>query len=132
VETDGWEFIATAHPADWIDLSGNFTHQAATDKVTGQQLVRVPANLASLHVTTYPMDDLSIGGSVTYNDRESEPFGASDNEDWIRVDLRSAYQLNETVELFGRVENLFDEQYQDLNGYGTPGLSGFLGVRVKG
>ena len=132
VETDGWEFIATAHPADWIDLSGNFPHQAATDKVTGQQLVRVPANLASLHVTTYPMDDLSIGGSVTYNDRESEPFGASDNEDWIRVDLRSAYQLNETVELFGRVENLFDEQYQDLNGYGTPGLSGFLGVRVKG
>ncbi len=78
------------------------------------------------------MDDLSVGASFIYNDRESEPFGAPDNDDWTRVDLRSAFQLNETVELYGRVENLFDEQYQDLSGYGTPGLSGFFGVRIKG
>lgn len=132
VDLDGWEFIATARPADWLDISGNLTHQSATDKTTGQQLVRIPANIASLHVTTYPVEDLSVGASFIYNDRESEPFGAPDNDDWTRVDLRSAFQLNETVELYGRVENLFDEQYQDLSGFGTPGLSGFFGVRIKG
>ncbi|MEQ9517971.1 MAG: TonB-dependent receptor [Parvibaculum sp.] len=132
VEADGWEFVATARPVDWLDVSGNFTHQTAKDKITEQRLARVPVNLASLHVTTYPTEDLSVGASVTYNGRETEVFGALDNEDWTRVDLRSAYQVSETVELFGRVENLFDQKYQDISGYGTPGLSGFVGVRVKG
>ena len=130
VETSGWEFIATARPLDWVDVSANFTHQTATDLATGSQLVRVPANLASLNITTRPLEKLTVGGSVTYNDDETDNNGLV--ADWIRVDLRSAYQLTDEVELFGRVENLFDEQYQDILGFGTPGLSGFIGIRVRG
>ena len=130
VETSGWEFIATARPFDWVDVSANFTHQTATDLATGSQLVRVPANLASLNITTRPLEKLTVGGSVTYNDDETDNNGLV--ADWIRVDLRSAYQLTDEVELFGRVENLFDEQYQDILGFGTPGLSGFVGIRVRG
>lgn len=130
VETSGWEFIATARPLDWIDVSANFTHQTATDLATGSQLVRVPANIASLNITTRPLDRLSVGGSVLYNGNETDGRGIVAR--WTRVDLRSAYQLNEEVELFGRVENLFDEQYQDIFGFGTPGLSGFVGIRVRG
>ncbi len=130
VETSGWEFIATARPLDWVDVSANFTHQTATDLATGSQLVRVPANIASLNITTRPLEKLTVGGSVTYNDDETDNIGLV--ADWIRVDLRSAYRLTGEVELFGRVENLFDEQYQDILGYGTPGLSGFVGIRVRG
>ncbi len=130
VETSGWEFIATARPLDWVDVSANFTHQTATDLATGGQLVRVPANIASLNITTRPMERLSVGGSVLYNDNEADARGTVAR--WTRVDVRSAYQLNDEVEVFGRVENLFDEQYQDIFGFGTPGLSGFIGIRVKG
>lgn len=130
VETDGWEFIGTAHPFEWMDISANFTHQSATDLSTGSQLIRVPANLATLDVSTRPTENLSVGGSVTYNDDETDRTGIL--ADWVRVDLRSAYQVNEQVELFGRVENLFDEQYQDIQGYGTPGISGYVGVRFRG
>lgn len=130
VDTQGWEFIATARPADWIDVSANFTHQSATDLTTGNQVFRTPANLASLDVTTRPMDGLSLGGAVTWNGDETDRNGLV--QDWFRVDLRSSYQLNDQVELFGRVENLLDEQYQDILGFGTPGISGFFGVRIKG
>lgn len=130
VETEGWEVIASARPADWIDLSANFTHQSAIDVSTGSQLIRTPANIANLNVTTYPTEQLSIGGSLTWNDDETDTAGLV--QDWFRVDLRSSYQLNDQVELFGRVENLLDEQYQDILGYGTPGVSGFFGVRIKG
>jgi len=130
VDTQGWEFIATARPADWIDVSANFTHQSATDLTTGDQVFRTPANLASLDVTTRPMDGLSVGGAVTWNGDETDRNGLV--QDWFRVDVRSSYQLNDQVELFGRVENLLDEQYQDILGFGTPGISGFFGVRVKG
>ena len=130
VETEGWEFIASARPADWIDLSANFTHQAAIDVSTGSQLVRTPANTATLNVTTFPTDALSIGGSVTWNDDETDSAGLV--QDWFRVDVRSSYQLNDEVELYGRVENLLDENYQDIFRFGTPGISGFVGIRVRG
>jgi len=130
VETDGWEFIGTARPYTWLDMRANLTHQAAKDLSTGDQLIRVPANLATLDITTRPMDRLSIGGAVTYNDRETD--GANIVQDWVRVDLRTAYQLNDEVEFYGRVENLFDAQYQDVLGYGTPGVSGYIGVRFRG
>jgi len=130
VETDGWEFIGTARPYTWLDVRANLTHQAAKDLSTGDQLIRVPANLATLDITTRPMDRLSIGGAVTYNDRETD--GANIVQDWVRVDLRTAYQLNDEVEFYGRVENLFDAQYQDVLGYGTPGVSGYIGVRFRG
>ncbi len=131
VDTQGWEFIATAHPTDWIDVSANFTHQSATDLTTGDQVFRAPANLASLNVDTRPMDRLSVGGSVTWNGDESDRSGVA-VQDWFRVDVRSSYQLNDGVELYGRMENLLDEQYQDILGFGTPGISGFVGIRVRG
>ena len=130
VDTEGWEFIASAQPADWIDLSANFTHQSAIDLSTGSQLIRTPANIATLNVTTYPTEALAVGGAVIWNDDETDSAGLV--QDWFRVDVRSSYQLNDEVELFGRVENLLDEQYQDILGYGTPGISGFVGIRVRG
>jgi vitamin B12 transporter len=39
--------------------------------------------------------------------------------------------LNDKVTLFGRVENLFDENYEDVFSYANPGVGGFGGVRVK-
>ena len=130
VETEGWEVIASARPVDWIDFSANFTHQSAIDISTGSQLVRTPANIATLNVTTYPTAALAVGGAVIWNDDETDSAGLV--QDWFRVDVRSSYQLNDEVELFGRVENLFDEQYQDILGFGTPGISGFVGIRVRG
>ena len=48
---------------------------------------------------------------------------------WSRVDANAAYELGSGWQLYGRVENLFDEDYQQVLGYGTPGLSGSVGVR---
>jgi len=130
VETEGWELIASTRPADWIDLSANFTHQSAVDLSTGSQLIRTPANIATLNVTTFPVENLSVGGSLVWNDDERDSAGVL--QDWFRIDLRSSYKLNDEVELFGRVENLLDEQYQDIFQFGTPGVSGYVGIRVRG
>ena len=46
-------------------------------------------------------------------------------------DLRVAMPLDERFELFGRVENLFDEDYQTAAGYNTPGRGVFGGVRAR-
>ncbi|MEQ9142993.1 MAG: TonB-dependent receptor [Parvibaculaceae bacterium] len=130
VETEGWELIGTARLANWVDISASFTHQSAIDLSTGSQLVRVPANIASLDITTRPMDRLTVGGALVWNDDETDAGGLV--QDWFRLDVRSAYKLTDDVELYGRVENLLDEQYQDVLGFGTPGLSAYAGIRIRG
>ena len=38
--------------------------------------------------------------------------------------------VSDSVTLFARVDNLFDETYSEIYGYGTAGLSGYGGVKV--
>jgi len=45
------------------------------------------------------------------------------------VDLRAAYAIGRNLELFSRVENLFDERYETIFRYGTPGRAAYGGIR---
>jgi len=47
------------------------------------------------------------------------------------VDLRASWQVSDTIELYGRVENLTDQDYETARGYGTPGRGAFVGVRAR-
>ncbi len=38
--------------------------------------------------------------------------------------------MTDDIQLFARVENLLDEDYEDVLGFNTAGTSGYLGVRV--
>ncbi|WP_231562380.1 TonB-dependent receptor plug domain-containing protein [Sphingomonas sp. 35-24ZXX] len=49
----------------------------------------------------------------------------------IRVDLRASFAISDNLEVYGRVENLFDEAYQTAFNYGVPGRAGYAGVRLK-
>ena len=50
---------------------------------------------------------------------------------WRKLDLRASLPLPHGIELFGRVENLTDERYQTVAGYGTPRRSAFVGARFR-
>lgn len=49
----------------------------------------------------------------------------------VRVDLRASWSLSDNLEVYGRVENLFDQAYQTAFNYGVPGRAGYAGVRLK-
>lgn len=49
----------------------------------------------------------------------------------VRVDLRASWNISDNLEVYGRVENLFDEAYQTAFNYGVPGRAGYAGVRLK-
>jgi len=45
--------------------------------------------------------------------------------------IRASFPVSEAIEMFGRVENVTDEQYQTAAGYGTPGRSAYIGARAR-
>lgn len=51
-------------------------------------------------------------------------------DDYVLASLNLAYRVLPRLELFGRVENGFDADYQDVVGYHTPGRTVHAGLRV--
>lgn len=113
-----------------FSLSANYAYIDAIDATTGARQIRTPRHSGDAGLI-YGGEKLSGSLIARYNGDETEgPFG-SDVEEWIRVDLAASYAISEAIEIYGRIENLLDADYQQVSGYGTPGLSGYAGIRVK-
>jgi vitamin B12 transporter len=50
---------------------------------------------------------------------------------FVTANLNGAYRLTDGVDLTARIENLADERYQQVLGYGEPGRSAYIGVRLR-
>lgn len=78
--------------------------------------------------------DLHHVGARADLDWSSWPAQRVDNPSYTKVDVTVGYKLIETerrtLELFGRVENLFDEDYEEVYGFEAPDFAAFGGIRI--
>jgi len=103
------------------------------------QAVRRPRNSASLNVTYAPKAaPFSATLTVRHTGRQKDvaftpDFVAlyADLRAFTLVNVAATYDVTPRLQLFGRVENLFDETYQEVFGYATPGRAGYGGVRLR-
>lgn len=133
-ETRGVETFATVKPVKELSVRAAYTYTDTENKITGDQLLRRPRNKVSLD-TTYAFTAKFKGTvSVIYTgERKDEDFAtymATTLDGYTLVNLYASYDVRKNVTLFGRVENLFDEQYEPAIGYGAPGRAGYGGVKV--
>lgn len=138
VETEGVELSVLVSPMDTLDLTASYTYTKAEDKDSGTRLIRVPRDRAALRSDWRPMGGVSLTCNVRYvgafDDRYFD-MSLAETQDVrvdssIVVDVAGAYDVSERVQLFGRIDNVFDETYEEIAGFGTAGLSGYGGVRV--
>ncbi|MEO0548309.1 MAG: TonB-dependent receptor [Pseudomonadota bacterium] len=129
VESQGVELYGAYQFTDWLRVSADYAYIDAKDG-DGNALVRLPEHSGDVTFSVDPDGPLSGALLVRYNGEEPNTDGTT-LDSWTRVDVTGSYDLNERVELFGRIENLFDEEYQQILGYGTPDLSGYIGVRLR-
>lgn len=103
------------------------------------QAVRRPENTASLNVTYAPEAfPLNVTATVRYNgEMRDYAFNPSyqrllvDLDDFVLVNLNGSFDVSENFQVFGRVENLLDQDYEEVFTFATPGLTAFGGVRAK-
>jgi vitamin B12 transporter len=51
-------------------------------------------------------------------------------DDFWLVTLAAHHDVTRYLQVFGRVENLLDEEYEEILGFSTPGITGIIGLRV--
>jgi vitamin B12 transporter len=129
VDSKGVELFGSYQFTNWLGVSANYAYIDAEDG-NGNELSRLPEHSGDVTVSLDPEGPFSGNILVRYNGDEANTDGTT-LDGWTRVDLTGSYDLTDRIELYGRIENLFDEHYQQILGYGTPGLSGTVGLRLR-
>jgi len=129
VDSQGVELTGAYAINNWLGIAASYTFIDSEDG-NGNALARLPESTGNISASFDPDGPFSGAVLVRYNGEEANTDG-SELDSWTRVDLTGSYDLNDTVEIYGRIENLLDEEYQQILGYGTPGLSGSVGVRLR-
>lgn len=140
-EREGLE-VAARIDLGALSLAGSYTHLVARDP-DGTREVRRPRHQASLSAAADvgPQKRGTLDLGVIYNGEmldtdfrgffingfvaEKTPLDA-----YVLVRAAGSWRLTDALVLFGRVENLLDEEYQEVISYGTPGLAAYAGIRL--
>ena len=128
----GWEFGLAVRPVDGFDVALNYTNIDAIDETTGHKLARRAEDKADLVVDYRMSNGIGIGATVlVVGDSFDNASNTRQLDGYVVADLRASYGVTEQLEIFGRVENLFDEEYETVYRYGQPGRAVFGGVRFR-
>ena len=128
VYSKGVEVNFVSKLRDNITISGSFSKLDSKNEF-GSRLSRLPEEKGSLNI------DFSLGLknnfyiSLFYNGDEVDPRG--EVSDWFRSDLNFSRNISDKAKVYFKVKNIFDEEYQDIYGYGTEERSFSVGINLS-
>ncbi|MBF0666096.1 MAG: TonB-dependent receptor [Brevundimonas sp.] len=130
--TDGVELEGRARLGGGLDLTVAYAWTDARDETTGDRLLRVPRRAGS---ATLDWSGERLSAAVTVraesDQADSDGAGPVTRDGFVTANLNAAWILTDRVTLTARIENLTDEAYQQVFGYGEPGRSGYVGLRLR-
>ena len=134
-EADGVEAAASL-TLGGFDIQANYTRTNTENRTPGanlgRELARRPKDAANLVVGYVWPFGLSTSVAVRYaGDSFDNASNATRLDGYTLVDLRASYPINDTLEIYGRVENVGDEVYETTRNYGVAGRGTFVGVRAR-
>jgi vitamin B12 transporter len=126
--TDGLELEGAARLGGGFDLSLAWAWTDARDESTGDRLLRVPERAGS---ATLGWTGERLSGALTVRTEGDQDDAGGVREAFVTANLNASYRLTRRAVLTVRIENLADEHYQQVFGYGEPGRSAYVGIRLR-
>lgn len=133
----GIELSLDARLAPPLSLNGSFSWIDAEE--AGERELRRPRVTAALGLTYRFIDErvsatLAMRYTGTQDDSEfvsTTPQTRARLDDFLLVNLSASFDLTPRVTLFGRIENLLDQSYEEIFSYRSPGRSAYAGTRLR-
>ena len=132
--TEGAEIFASIRPIEDLTARAGYTYTDTEDKKTGEKLLRRPMNKGSLNLNYRFLKKGVANLDVIYVGRRDDwvPYPERGKvNDYTLVNLAASYDISKNVQVFGRVENLLDREYEEVWGYGTQRFSLFGGIKIS-
>lgn len=134
----GVEIAARVEPVDGLTIGGSYTWLNASDP-NGQIEIRRPRHEGGLNVAYAFMGGdavITADGRFVIGNFDSDftaaSFGAARTrlDDYFLLDLAGSYKVSDLIQVTMRIENVTNTDYQELDGFGTRGITGYGGVRL--
>ena len=114
-----------------LRLSGIYSYVDAEDRTTDLDLARRPDHFGTIYADWTSDFGLGLGADLRIVGPSWDNAANTTRLDGYELlDVRASFGIGDHLELFGRVENVFDTDYQTVAGYGTAGRSVFGGIRA--
>ncbi|MEY3833980.1 MAG: hypothetical protein RLZZ130_1458 [Pseudomonadota bacterium] len=136
VKSTGVEAGFNLNPTDRLDIRASYTLVDAVNRSAGanfgNRLALRPQHSGSLTVDWRTPFGLSVGSSVLLiGDSFDDASNSVGIDGYALVGLRASLPINDRLELYGRVDNIFDGHYTVVAGYNSFGRNAAVGVRAK-
>lgn len=127
--SSGVEVVGKWYVGPRWTVRGSYTRTDTRNLDTGTELDRRPRDKATAGLIGSLLDGRAdVRAYLLYvGDRRDRAFRL---DDYVTVNLALTYRPRCQHELFVRLDNLFDAQYEEVRGYGVPGIAAYGGVRL--
>ena len=127
-KSSGVELVAQAPLLDTLSVTSNYTYND-TENVDGSDRVFRPKQLANLGLTWQPLADRLALALFVRMARDAKGIEGEDLDNYEVVSLTASFNVVKGLDVFGRVENLLDEDYEEVPGFRTSGTAAYAGLR---
>ena len=117
--------VSVSTKLDGMALRASLTLQEPTDDSTHQILIRRARTAATLSADK-TINGIQLGADLQYTGSRTDQtqiLGA-----YLLTNVKARYAITPTVDVFGRIDNLFDRRYQTAYGYNQPPRGIFVGL----
>jgi vitamin B12 transporter len=135
--TRGGEFFLRAYPTPQLLLAAEYTRTETRNEDTGEKLLRRPRDkfVAKFNYNFLRRGHLAVN-LIHIGEREDlffEDFQSTRVTlgSYTLLNLAAAYDVIPSLQVFLRMDNILNQEYEMIKGYGTPGFSVYLGFRLK-
>jgi len=135
-ESKGAELLIQARPSDYLLFTATYTTVEAKDKDTDTYLLRRPKDKLSVKLNYSFLKKGNINLSLIHiGERDDLDFSTWPSTrvtlpSYTLVNAALSYDLIKNVQIFCRLDNIFNKEYEMIKGYGTPGFSAYGGVKI--
>lgn len=130
----GVELTGNVQLTSTLKLTSSYTHQQPEDLSTGGPLLRRPRDMVQLRFSQMLFEDrVNVGLGMRYMGTAFDfgDTGIVPLDDYFLLDASGWYQVTDNVRLFARVDNITDEDYREVFGYGVPGIAAYAGATIE-
>jgi vitamin B12 transporter len=141
-ETEGIETYSSLKFSSELGLKFHYTYTRSIDKnpllnKSEQKLIRRPEHKAGFGLSYQPSEPAVINLEFVYygsrNDKDFSQFPAEivKLSPFALLNASVSYKLLNYLEIYSRIENILNEEYEMVYGYATPGLAAYGGFRLN-
>ncbi|MFW5882901.1 MAG: TonB-dependent receptor domain-containing protein, partial [Verrucomicrobiota bacterium] len=130
---EGFE-LSAAYDFGLAQIEADYSYVQAWDDEASQRLLRRPRHSGGITATFFPIEDVTVGVSQRFVadrvDIDGGTFARFEADDYTVGRAFATWQITELFSLSARIENLFDENYEEVDGFPAPERAYYASARL--